>query len=57
MRFANKNISKIKNDLMQYELISEDLSGDTLFVEVSATQKNNLDKLKESILLQSDFLI
>ena len=35
----NKNISKIKNDLMQYELIAEDLSGDTLFVEVSATQK------------------
>ena len=52
----NKNISKIKNDLMQYELIAEDLSGDTLFVEVSATQKINLDKLKESILLQSDLL-
>ena len=31
-----KNISKIKNEMMQYELISEDLSGDTLFVEVSA---------------------
>ena len=39
MRLPNKNISKIKNDLMQYELIAEDLSGDTLFVEVSATQK------------------
>ena len=35
----NKNISKIKNDLMQYELIAEELSGDTLFVEVSATKK------------------
>ncbi len=52
----NKNISKIKNDLMQYELIAEDLSGDTLFVEVSATKKTNLDKLKESILLQSEIL-
>ena len=52
----NKNISKIKNDLMQYELIAEDLSGDTLFVEVSATKKMNLDKLKESILLQSEIL-
>ena len=52
----NKNISKIKNELMQYELIAEDLSGDTLFVEVSATKKQNLDKLKESILLQSDIL-
>jgi len=52
----NKNISKIKNDLMQYELIAEDLSGDTLFVEVSALKKQNLDKLKESILLQSEIL-
>tara|TARA_X000001036_G_scaffold18507_1_gene15599 strand:- start:4046 stop:6265 length:2220 start_codon:yes stop_codon:yes gene_type:complete len=52
----NKNISKIKNELMQYELIAEDLSGDTLFVEVSATKKQNLDKLKENILLQSEIL-
>ena len=52
----NKNISKIKNDLMRYELVAEDLSGDTLFVEVSATKKTNLDKLKESILLQSEIL-
>jgi translation initiation factor IF-2 len=51
-----KNISKIKNDLMKYELISEDLSGDTLFAEVSATKKTNLDKLKENILLQSEIL-
>jgi translation initiation factor IF-2 len=52
----DKNIIKIKNDLMKYELIAEDFSGDTLFVEVSATQKINLDKLKESILLQSEIL-
>lgn len=52
----SKNISKIKNDLMQYELIAEDLSGDTLFVEVSATKKLNLDKLKEIILLQAEIL-
>ncbi len=52
----NKNISKIKNEMMQYELIAEDLSGDTLFVEVSALKKMNLDKLKDSILLQSDIL-
>ena len=52
----NKNITKIKNDLMRYELVAEDLSGDTLFVEVSATKKTNLDKLKENILLQSEIL-
>ena len=52
----NKNITKIKNDLMRFELVAEDLSGDTLFVEVSATKQINLDKLKESILLQSEIL-
>ena len=51
-----KNISKIKNEMMQFELIAEDLSGDTLFVEVSALKKINLDLLKENILLQSDIL-
>ena len=51
-----KKISKIKNEMMQFELIAEDLSGDTLFVEVSALKKMNLDKLKESILLQSEML-
>ena len=50
-----KNISKIKNEMMQYELIAEDLSGDTLFVEVSALKKLNLDKLKESILFNQKF--
>jgi len=50
------NIEKIKNDLMRYELIAESLSGDTLFVEVSAKKKTNLDKLKESIILQSEIL-
>ena len=54
MWFTRKNISKIKNEMMQYELIAEDLSGDTLFVE-AALKKLNLDKLKESI-LQSEIL-
>ncbi len=50
------NPQKIKNDLLQYELIAEELSGDTLFTEVSATTKKNLDKLKENIILQADLL-
>ena len=41
---------------MQYELIAEELSGDTLFTEVSAITKKNLDKLKENIILQADLL-
>ena len=47
---------KIKNELLQYKLIAEELSGDTLFAEVSATTKKNLDKLKENITLQSGLL-
>jgi len=47
---------KVKNELLQYELIAEELSGDTLFAEVSATTKKNLDKLKDSIILQADLL-
>jgi translation initiation factor IF-2 len=47
---------KIKNQLLEYELIAEDLSGDTLMVEISTKTKNNLDKLVESIILQSELL-
>ena len=50
------NPQKVKNELLQYELIAEELSGDTLFAEVSATSKKNLDKLKENIILQTDLL-
>ena len=52
----NADPQKVKNELLQYELIAEELSGDTLFVEVSATTKKNLDKLKENIILQSELL-
>ena len=47
---------KIKNQLLEYELIAEDLSGDTLMVEISTKTKNNIDKLIESILLQAELL-
>ncbi len=47
---------KIKNQLLEYELIAEDLSGDTLMVEISAKTKLNLDKLIEAIVLQAEIL-
>ena len=47
---------KIKNQLLEYELIAEDLSGDTLMVEISTKTKQNLDKLVESIALQAELL-
>ena len=47
---------KIKNQLLEHELIAEDLSGDTLMVEISAKTKKNLDKLLEAIILQAEIL-
>ncbi|MDC3120821.1 translation initiation factor IF-2 [Candidatus Pelagibacter sp.] len=47
---------KIKNQLLEHELVAEDLSGDTLMVEISAKTKLNLDKLIESIILQAEIL-
>ena len=47
---------KIKNQLLEHELIAEDLSGETLMVEISTKTKQNLDKLVESIILQAEIL-
>ncbi len=47
---------KIKNQLLEYELIAEDLSGDTLMVEISTKTKKNIDKLVESVVLQAELL-
>tara|TARA_B100000700_G_scaffold198370_1_gene218205 strand:- start:294 stop:2513 length:2220 start_codon:yes stop_codon:yes gene_type:complete len=47
---------KIKNQLLEHELVAEDLSGDTLMVEISTKTKQNLDKLVESIILQAEIL-
>jgi len=47
---------KIKNQLLEYELIAEELSGDTLMAEISTKTKKNLNKLIESVLLQAELL-
>jgi len=47
---------KVKNQLLEHELIVEELGGDILCSEISAIKKTNLDKLKENILLQSELL-
>ncbi len=47
---------KIKNQLLEHELIAEELSGETLIVEISTKTKENLDKLIESVLLQAELL-
>ncbi len=52
----NIDIEKVRQDLLNHEIIVEKLSGEVLDVEVSAIKKTNLDKLKEAILLQADLL-
>jgi translation initiation factor IF-2 len=47
---------RVRTELLQHEVQVESLGGDVLDVEVSATQKTNLDKLLETIGLQSEIL-
>ncbi len=50
------NAQRVKTDLLQHEVLLEEVGGETLAVEVSATKKTNLDKLEEAILLQAEVL-
>ncbi len=50
------NITKVKQDLLQHEVVIEEMGGDVQCVEISAKKKTNLDKLEEAILLQSEIL-
>ena len=47
---------RVRSELLQYEVQVESLGGETLEVEVSATQKTNLDKLIDLIALQAELL-
>jgi len=48
--------SRVKQELMQYELVPEEFGGDIMVVEVSAKTGQNLDKLVETLLLQAEIL-
>ncbi|MFZ2004040.1 MAG: translation initiation factor IF-2 [Stellaceae bacterium] len=47
---------RVRQELLQHELVVEEMGGDILDVEVSALKKTNLDKLEEAILLQAELL-
>ncbi len=47
---------RVRNELLQHEIIVESMSGDVLEIEVSAIEKTGLDKLVEAILLQSELM-
>jgi len=46
--------SRVKNELMAHELVSEDYGGDIITVEISAKQKIGIDNLLENILLVAE---
>ena len=48
------NPEKVKQELMKYELVPEEWGGDTIFVEISAKKRINIDTLLEMVLLVAD---
>ena len=50
------NIDKVKQELMQYELVPEEWGGDTIYVPISAKKHQNIDQLLEMVLLEADIL-
>jgi translation initiation factor IF-2 len=47
---------RVRTDLLQHEVIVESMSGETLEIEVSALKRTGIEKLLETILLQSELL-
>ena len=52
----NASPDKVKRELMEYELISEELGGETIFIDVSAKQRQGINNLLELVLLQAEML-
>ena len=50
------DIDRVKQEMLQHELVVEELGGEVLAIAVSAKEKTNLDKLAEAILLQAELL-
>jgi translation initiation factor IF-2 len=53
---ADARPERVRQELLQHEIVVEQLGGEVLDVEVSALEKTNLDKLEEAILLQAELL-
>ncbi|RIY34813.1 translation initiation factor IF-2 [Psittacicella gerlachiana] len=50
------NPERVRNELLQHGVISEELGGDEIFVNVSAKAGTNVDELLETIALQAEVL-
>jgi translation initiation factor IF-2 len=53
---ADAKPERVRQELLQHEIVVEELGGEVLDIEVSALKKTNLDKLEEAILLQAELL-
>jgi translation initiation factor IF-2 len=47
---------KVKNELLEHEVVAEEFGGETQFVELSAKTGQNVDSLLDAISLQAEFL-
>ncbi len=47
---------RVRRDLLQHDLVVEEMGGEVIAVEVSATEKTGLDRLEELIILQAELL-
>ncbi|WP_338809045.1 translation initiation factor IF-2 [Neisseria leonii] len=50
------NPERIRQELTQHEVIPDDWGGETQFIDVSAKQGTNIDKLLEAVLLEAEVL-
>ncbi len=50
------NPNRVRQELLSYEVVVEEMGGETQDVEVSALKKTGLDRLQEAILLQAEIL-
>ncbi len=50
------NVTKVINELSQYDVVPEDWGGKNIFVEVSAKQQTGIEHLLEMILLQAEIM-
>ena len=51
---AGADPDRVKNELMQHDIVAEEYGGDVICVEISAKKKVNIDGLLEAILLVSE---
>ncbi|MEO7520966.1 MAG: translation initiation factor IF-2, partial [Gemmatimonas sp.] len=53
---ATANIPKVKQDLLQHDVVLEEFGGTVLHSEISAKKGTGIDELLEQVLLQADIL-